>query len=161
MPLTQIDGDVNLLDNLTYMQPRTEHDVAEVGYYKTSLENGIVAEMSASQHAGIMQYTFPEEGGRHVLVDLSHYLPAQGKESHWYSNARIERSEDGLQYSGYGVYRGGWALGAFRLTMLMFALTTKAAISTCTSADDSTRPHPSRSSSPGCIRIHTGRMLPT
>lgn len=38
MPLTSLDG-VNVLDNLTYMQPRTEHDSASVGYYRTSLQN--------------------------------------------------------------------------------------------------------------------------
>lgn len=110
MPLTSLEG-VNLLDNLTYMQPREGHDLAEVGYYRTSLANGIVAEMSASMHTGIMKYKFPDDGGRHVVVDLSHYLPTRGKESHWYSNGRIERSEDGTWYTGYGVYREGWALG--------------------------------------------------
>ena len=75
MPLTSMDG-VNVLDNLTYMQPRTGKDIAKIGYYKTSLANGVTAEMSASQHAGIMQYTYPAKSERYVLVDLSHYLPA-------------------------------------------------------------------------------------
>nr|XP_036576474.1 secreted glycosidase-like protein 6 [Colletotrichum truncatum]KAF6783230.1 secreted glycosidase-like protein 6 [Colletotrichum truncatum] len=110
MPLTTLEG-VNLLDNLTYMQPRVGHDVAEVGYYKTSLENGVTAEISGSMHAGILKYNFSKDGGRHVLVDLSHYLPTRGKESHWYSNGYLERSDDGSSYSGYGVYREGWALG--------------------------------------------------
>lgn len=110
MPLASLEG-VNLLDNLTYMQPRTEHDLAEVGYYKTSLESGVVAEMSASMHAGIMRYQFPASGGRHILVDLSHYLPTRGKESQWYSNGRLEYSDNGSYYTGYGVYREGWALG--------------------------------------------------
>ncbi|WYZ38518.1 hypothetical protein EsH8_III_000432 [Colletotrichum jinshuiense] len=110
MPLTTLEG-VNLLDNLTYMQPRVGHDVAEVGYYKTSLENGVTAEMSASMHVGIIKYEFPSDAGRHVLVDLSHYLPTRGKESQWYSNGQLERSDDGSWYSGYGVYREGWSLG--------------------------------------------------
>lgn len=46
-------------------------DTAGVGYYKTNLQNGITVELSASRHAGIMQYTFPADE-RHVLVDLSH-----------------------------------------------------------------------------------------
>ncbi|KAI9168100.1 glycosyl hydrolase [Paramyrothecium foliicola] len=110
MPLTTLEG-VNLLDNLTYMQPRSEHDVAEVGYYKTSLRNGVTAEMSANMHVGIIKYQFPSEGSRHILVDLSHYLPTRGKESQWYSNGVLEQSEDGSWYSGYGVYREGWSLG--------------------------------------------------
>lgn len=112
MPLTTIEG-VNLLDNLTYMQPRVGHDVAEVGYYKTQFASGVVAEMSASMHAGIIKYEFPKDGGRHILVDISHYLPTRGKETQWYSNGKIEKSEDGEWYTGYGVYREGWALGKF------------------------------------------------
>ncbi|KAJ3544751.1 hypothetical protein NM208_g2884 [Fusarium decemcellulare] len=110
MPLTSIEG-VNVLDNLTYMQERVSHDVAEVGYYRTNLKNGIVAEMSASQHVGIMRYKFPENEDRNVLIDISHYLPTRGKESQWYSNGKMERSPDGTWYSGYGIYREGWALG--------------------------------------------------
>lgn len=110
MPLASLEG-VNLLDNLTYMQPRTKHDTAEIGYYKTSLESGVVAEMSASMHVGIMKYEFPTGGERHVLIDLSHYLPTRGKESQWYSNGYIEHNGNGSRYTGYGVYREGWALG--------------------------------------------------
>ncbi|KAI8943041.1 hypothetical protein NX059_001077 [Plenodomus lindquistii] len=112
MPLTTLEN-VNLLDNITYMQPRVGDDVATVGYYKTDLGNGVTAEMSASMHAGIMKYTYPEDFGRYVLVDISHYLPTIGKKTQWYSNGLIERSEDGSMYSGYGVYREGWATGSY------------------------------------------------
>ncbi|KAH9889753.1 glycoside hydrolase family 92 protein [Xylariomycetidae sp. FL2044] len=111
MPLTSLEG-VNVLDNLTYMQPRTVEDVASVGYYKTELQNGITAEMSASMHVGIMRYQYPNDSdGRYVLVDLSHFIPSTGKKEQWYSNGKLERSDDGTWYSGYGVYREGWAWG--------------------------------------------------
>ncbi|KAI1338237.1 glycoside hydrolase family 92 protein [Xylariaceae sp. FL0016] len=111
MPLTTLDG-VNVLDNLTYMQPRTQDDVASVGYYKTQLQNGVTAEMSASMHAGIMKYSYPANAeSRSLLVDLSHFIPSTGKKEQWYSNGKIERSDDGQWYSGYGVYREGWAWG--------------------------------------------------
>lgn len=111
MPLTTLEG-VNVLDNLTYMQPRVREDVAQVGYYKTQLQSGVTAEMSASMHAGIMKYTYPEDAdGRFVLVDLSHFIPSTGKKEQWYSNGKLERSDDGTSYSGYGVYREGWAWG--------------------------------------------------
>ncbi|KAI1400032.1 glycoside hydrolase family 92 protein [Hypoxylon fuscum] len=111
MPLTTLEG-VNVLDNLTYMQPRVFEDVAQVGYYKTQLQNGVTAEMSASMHTGIMRYTYPQDAdGRFVLVDLSHFLPSTGKKEQWYSNGKLERSDDGTLYSGYGVYREGWAWG--------------------------------------------------
>jgi putative alpha-1,2-mannosidase len=78
MPLTSLDG-VNLMDNLTYMQPRSTKDVAEVGYYKTSLANGVVAEISATHHAGIIKYSYPKNERKYVLVDISHFLPSKGK----------------------------------------------------------------------------------
>lgn len=46
-------------------------DIASVGYYKTRLQSGVEAELSASRHAGIMEYSFPK-GEKHILVDLSH-----------------------------------------------------------------------------------------
>ncbi|KAI0004864.1 glycosyl hydrolase family 92-domain-containing protein [Xylariaceae sp. FL0662B] len=111
MPLTALSG-VNVLDNLTYMQPRAVEDIASVGYYKTHLQNGVTAEMSASMHAGIIRYEYPKEGGeRYILVDLSHYLPSAGNKQQKYSNGKLERSEDGTWYSGYGVYREGWGWG--------------------------------------------------
>lgn len=111
MPLTSLDG-VNILDNMTYMQPRVSPDVAEVGYYKTQLQNGVTSEMSAAMHAGIIRYTYPNNSdGRYILVDISHYLPSTGDKGQFYSNGKIDRSDDGTSYSGYGVYRGGWSTG--------------------------------------------------
>ena len=46
-------------------------DDASVGYFKTQLKNGVKLELSASRHAGIMQYSFPK-GDKNVLVDVSH-----------------------------------------------------------------------------------------
>lgn len=46
-------------------------DEASVGYYKTRLESGVTVELSASRHAGIMEYSFPD-GEKHVLIDVSH-----------------------------------------------------------------------------------------
>lgn len=83
MPLTNLEG-VNLLDNITYMQPRVMEDVARVGYFKTELKNGVTAEMSSSMHAGIMKYQYPENTNRSVLVDISHFLPSAGKKEQWY-----------------------------------------------------------------------------
>jgi hypothetical protein len=78
------------------------------------LKNDITAEISASHHTGIMRYRFPENVGRHILVDISHCLPTRGKETQWYSNGRLDRSPDMTWYSGYGVYREGWALGKYK-----------------------------------------------
>ncbi|KAK4951117.1 hypothetical protein LTR28_006897 [Elasticomyces elasticus] len=108
MPLTTLEG-VNVLDNLTYMQPRVGDDVAQVGYYKTHLANGVVAEMAASLHAGLMQYTFPRDGRKYILVDLSHYLPTQDDHvpSQFYSNGELQTSEDGTTFVNGTYIRGG------------------------------------------------------
>jgi hypothetical protein len=110
MPISTLEN-VNVLDNFTYMQERMEPDVANVGYYKTVLSNGITAELTATAHAGIVQYSFASGGERHILVDVSHMLPSSGEAQHsqFYSNGFLERSPDGRQYQGYGVYRGGFS----------------------------------------------------
>lgn len=113
MPLSTLEG-VNVLDNFTYMQARTEYDVANVGYYKTHLANGVTAELSATDHAGIVHYHYdPNCSERHILVDVSHMLPSSGEAQHsqFYSNGMLERSPDGSKYQGYGVYRGGFSSG--------------------------------------------------
>ena len=42
-----------------------------MGYYETHLKSGVTVELSATRHAGIMEYSFPE-GEKHVLIDVSH-----------------------------------------------------------------------------------------
>lgn len=112
MPLTTLDG-VNIMDNLTYMQPRIGNDTASVGYYATDLANGIKVELAASMHSGFVQYTYPSEGEKYILVDLSHFLPTQDDAiaSQFYSNAELDLANNGSAYSGVGTYRGGWNEG--------------------------------------------------
>jgi len=68
MPLTDVSPPVNLLDNTTYFQTRVGNDTAKLGYFKTQLENGVTIELSSARHSGIMQYEFPADGEKHVLV---------------------------------------------------------------------------------------------
>ncbi|KAL3496950.1 glycosyl hydrolase family 92-domain-containing protein [Aspergillus germanicus] len=113
MPLTSFSPPVNILDNLTYSQPRIGQDTASVGYFRTQLQNGVQIELSASRHAGIMQYNFPQ-GEKHVLVDISHYLPGSpfDPNGQFYVGGEIQLHESGQSYSGYGTYIGGWNNGA-------------------------------------------------
>jgi len=112
MPLTTLDG-VNLMDNLTYMQPRVGNDSASIGRYTTNLANGVRVDFTASMHAGLINYLFPENGNKYILVDLSHFLPTQDDHasSQHYSNGRLDISGNGANYSGYGIWRGGWGQG--------------------------------------------------
>jgi hypothetical protein len=116
MPLTTLEG-VNVLDNLTYMQPRVQQDFASVGYYRSKLQNGVEVELSASRHSGILQYTFPSAGHKIVLVDVSHHLPSNAEaeplKSQTYSNGQLVVGDAGAQYTGWGVWKGGWNGGEF------------------------------------------------
>ncbi|KAH8424013.1 uncharacterized protein LDX57_001768 [Aspergillus melleus] len=113
MPLTNVASPVNILDNTTYSQPRIGNDTGSVGYFRTQLQNGVGVELSASRHAAIVQYNFPK-GEKHVLVDLSHYLPGspQDPNSQFYTGGEIQLEENGRKYSGHGTYGGGWNNGA-------------------------------------------------
>jgi predicted alpha-1,2-mannosidase len=113
MPLTNIGGDVNILDNTTYWQKRVGNDTAKVGYYATQLENDVGVELSATRHAGIMQYSYPA-GERHILVDASHYLPSEtgGNNVQFYTGGEINVQPGGKTYTGYTSVGGGFTEGA-------------------------------------------------
>lgn len=114
MPLTDVSPPVNLLDNTTYWQRRTGNDTAQVGYFKTQLENGVSVELSGARHSGIMQYTYPQTAEKHVLVDVSHYLPDEngGYSVQVFLGGEIKLDDSGKQYTGYGTWGGGWNEGA-------------------------------------------------
>lgn len=112
MPLTTIEDPVNILDNTTYWQRRVGEEIARVGYFKTEFENGITVELSGARHAGIVQYSFPEDGEKHVLVDVSHYLPVPKGEHSSQMFLGGEITVDGAQYTGYTTTGGGWGQGA-------------------------------------------------
>ncbi|KAK1037022.1 hypothetical protein LTR74_018832, partial [Friedmanniomyces endolithicus] len=113
MPLTTLEG-VDVLDNTTYWQRRMGNDTARVGYYATKLESGVGVQLSASRHSGIMQYDFPAGGEKHVLVDLSHYLPSEtgGSSSQVFLGGAIDLQPGGKIYTGYTTTGGGWSESA-------------------------------------------------
>jgi predicted alpha-1,2-mannosidase len=51
-----------------------KNEQASVGYYAVKLDNGIKAELTATQHVGVHRYTFPAEGKPKIVVDLAHLL---------------------------------------------------------------------------------------
>jgi predicted alpha-1,2-mannosidase len=59
-----------------YCQPFSHKDeVAKVGYYSVRLPKyGVLVELAATPHAGIMKFTFPKTDSANVMVDLSHVL---------------------------------------------------------------------------------------
>lgn len=113
MPLATLDG-VNVLDNRTYWQQRVGHDMASVGYFSTKLENGVGIQLAGARHSAIFQYNFPA-ADRHVLVDVSHYLPMEtsslGK-GQYYDGGEIQLKAGGRVYTGWGSYGGGFSQSA-------------------------------------------------
>ncbi len=51
-----------------------ENEVAEAGFYKVKLDNGITAELTATPHVGVHRYTFGNEGEPKIVIDLAHLL---------------------------------------------------------------------------------------
>ncbi len=50
-------------------------EVASPGYYKVKLkETGITVELTATQHTGIHQYSFPKSENSKIIIDLAHTL---------------------------------------------------------------------------------------
>lgn len=79
-------------------QPRASEDEGGVGWYKSSLANGITVELAASEHAGLYSYTFPQtkNASFSIVVDVSHVLPSfrgLGWEQH-YSGGTFELFSD-------------------------------------------------------------------
>lgn len=103
-------GDVaNPLADLS--QQRAVPDQGGVGYYKSSLANGITVELSSTEHAGLYSYSFANNTTSSIVVDVSHVLPSfrgLGWEQH-YSGGYFKIAEDG-HYEGSGVYNNGWNL---------------------------------------------------
>jgi putative alpha-1,2-mannosidase len=107
---------VYLFTNLAgmLMMQQIGEDVASVGYFRTQLESGITIELSASRHAGLHHYVYPPSLRKHVLVDLSHYLPhpTRSWDSQFYTGGEIEIQPNPSIYTGYTSIAGGWCVGA-------------------------------------------------
>ena len=115
MPLATLEG-VNVLDNRTYWQGRVfEEEEARVGGFRTRLESGVGVELAGARHSGIMSYDFPAGKEKHVLVDVSHYLPSEGSsggEGQFFAGGDIHLHPDGKTYTGRGSYGGGFSNSA-------------------------------------------------
>ncbi|RYP25141.1 hypothetical protein DL765_000022 [Monosporascus sp. GIB2] len=94
---------------------RSAPDEIKLGYYKSSLANGISVELSATKKGGMYRYIFPENTTvANVIVDVSHVLPSfrgQGLGQNYLDgNLTVETSEAGevIRYTGAGSYDNGW-----------------------------------------------------
>ena len=49
-----------------------QNELATAGYYRVKMDNGITAELTTTQHIGFHRYTFPKNGKRGIIIDLTH-----------------------------------------------------------------------------------------
>jgi putative alpha-1,2-mannosidase len=138
MPLLGNLASVNLANNMTYAQNRSlDSESATVGLFVTTLQNGVKIEITSGNHTGFMRYTFPQleapsnhsstlsadsimavagaPNGQdaHVLVDLTHVLPAYSSMAYSQKFLRgelhVPSSSNALpSYHGSATYTGGW-----------------------------------------------------
>jgi predicted alpha-1,2-mannosidase len=88
-------------------QSRYSHndEVASAGYYKVKLQkSGVTVELTASQRAGILRFTFPESDEASIMTDLSHVLSG----ARWRVVQSRVRVEDTQTITGFHLVNG-WA----------------------------------------------------
>lgn len=77
-------------------------ETAKAGYYSVKLpEHNVLVELAATEHAGILKFTFPKSENSNIMMDLSHVLQWNVK----WSNVR---AEDKTLITGYHLVQG-WA----------------------------------------------------
>lgn len=102
---------------------RAMPDMAEVGYYKTSLASGVTVELAGTEKAGMYRYLWPKKKfpAPVIVVDVHHALGShmwKNLEQH-YKHGSLEVTDGGKRYIGsaqfenvslsiiYEIYPGG------------------------------------------------------
>lgn len=70
--VTPFMGDPSVFNEKYALSFSHENENAEPGYYVVKFDNGITAEMTATDYVGVHRYTFPNEGKHGIIVDLQH-----------------------------------------------------------------------------------------
>ena len=86
---------------------RYSHDqeAASAGYYRVKLlNNNVTVELTASERAGMMRFTFPQSEQACIMTDLQHFLSGKRFKLIW-SHVRVE---DTATISGFHLVNG-WA----------------------------------------------------
>jgi len=61
------------IDNTKYSATFShKNEYAIPGYYRVKFDNGIIAELTTTQHVGVHRYTFSGKGKRGIVIDLTH-----------------------------------------------------------------------------------------
>lgn len=81
---------------------------AEAGYYRVQLESGVLAELTATERAGVHRYTFPQGKG-HILIDFAHCKQEAPGEPVIIDEASLDWGDDNTLTGSRRVFR--WAKG--------------------------------------------------
>ncbi len=80
-------------------------EAAAVGYYKVKLQkSGVTTELTASERAGMMRFTFPASEEASILTDLSRIIDGR----RWHVTQSHVRIEDNSTVTGFHLVNG-WA----------------------------------------------------
>ena len=75
-----------------------EHESASPGYYSVKLDAfDVIAELTATEHAGFHRYTFPESKDAHILIDVNHSLEKNCSDGY----VKVVNKKE---IQGYGIY---------------------------------------------------------
>jgi predicted alpha-1,2-mannosidase len=69
-----------------------KNEFAQAGYYRVKLDNGITAELGATERAGMHRYTFPAGSDATLLIDLSHKVQL-GDNHQFDSEVKVESNK--------------------------------------------------------------------
>ncbi|MET3827340.1 putative alpha-1,2-mannosidase [Sphingomonas sp. PvP055] len=83
-------------------------EVAEPGYYRVQLANGVAAELTATERTGLHRYRFPAGPG-HILIDFAHRTIDSWDKGVVIDQASLALEEDGTLTGSRSVHR--WAKG--------------------------------------------------
>ena len=97
---------------------RFSGETAEPGYYAVTLENGVRAELTATERTGIHRYRFPAGAG-HLLIDLSHLIADPPEGPPYIDEARLGLDADGTLTGTRRMFR--WAKGRRIFFAMRFA----------------------------------------
>ena len=99
-PGTQTDPDAGYRSRFSH-----ETEIAVPGYYEVFLQDyGIKAQLTATEHAGIHRYTYPEDQDGSIILDLQHGIYNYDGKTLW-TNLRVEND---TLLTGYRI-TNGWA----------------------------------------------------
>ena len=99
-PGTQTDPDAGYRSRFSH-----ETEKAVPGYYEVFLQDyGVKAQLTATEHAGIHRYTYPESQDGSIILDLQHGIYNYDGKTLW-ANLRVEND---TLLTGYRI-TNGWA----------------------------------------------------